>query len=213
MITGTRRAILEHLLDADANAVTLANRLDINISAIRNHLDAMELAGLVSSRREPAERGRPKRLYSLTPLALTLFPQKTAQVTAALLQTLNQSFDTKTINDLIRQSLRILWKQIFPDKPSGSLQDRLDQIVQALNAYGCYASLNQDQEFFVIVIRNFMFREVVNTAPPGIGGFFKREFLRQLKRIAGDVRVQWVGHIDFGDHIQRIRITPRRERE
>ncbi|MFX1565881.1 MAG: ArsR family transcriptional regulator, partial [Promethearchaeota archaeon] len=49
IVTGTRRLILESLLRTDANAVTLAENLGINISAIRGHLDVLELAGLITS--------------------------------------------------------------------------------------------------------------------------------------------------------------------
>ncbi|MFX1343455.1 MAG: ArsR family transcriptional regulator, partial [Promethearchaeota archaeon] len=85
-ISGTRRIILEALLVADANAVTLARQLEIHISAIRNHLDVLEAAGLVSSRHEHATRGRPKRTYFLSDTAHTLFPQQSARVFSLLLQ-------------------------------------------------------------------------------------------------------------------------------
>lgn len=211
-ITGTRRALLEHLLSADANAVTLAKHLGINTSAIRSHLDVLELAGLVSSRHEPATRGRPKRLYALTPLALTLFPQKSAQLASTILQAMVRSLDVKTLNALIRQIVRTLWQQILPEKPSGTLRDRLTHIIQALNVAGSYASLEEDQDAFVIVIRNFIFREVLNSVSSEISNRFTTEFLRELQRLLGPVHVQWSGTPELDDHLRRIHITSRRER-
>ncbi|MFX1577229.1 MAG: helix-turn-helix transcriptional regulator, partial [Promethearchaeota archaeon] len=102
VISGTRRAILECLLVQDANAVFLAEQLGINISAIRGHLDVLEIAGLVSSRHEQAKRGRPKRLYSLTLLAHSLFPNQTAQLFSALIHAIIRSLNVKTSNSLIR---------------------------------------------------------------------------------------------------------------
>ena len=210
-ITGTRRAILEHLLGTDANAVTLANHLRINISAIRSHLDVLEVAGLVSSRREPAARGRPKRLYTLTPLALTLFPQKNAHFISALFQAIERSLDTKTINALIGHTVKALWQQLLPEKPSGSLRDRLAAITQALNIAGSYASVKQEQGAFIIVIRNFIFREAFSTFSTTINSRINVQFLRELQRMLGPVWVEWTDTPTVGDHLRRIRVTPRKE--
>ena len=210
-ITGTRREILEHLLSSDANAVTLANQLGINISAIRSHLDVLEVAGLVSSRREPATRGRPKRLYTLTTFALTLFPQKSAHLISAIFQAMERSLDTKTINTLIRHSVQTLWQQILPEKPSGSLRDRLADVTQALTLAGSYASLEEDQDSFTIVIRNFIFREAFSNVSPAISSRLSLEFLRELQRMLGPVRAEWTDTPAVGDHLRRIRVTPRKE--
>jgi predicted ArsR family transcriptional regulator len=192
--------------------VTLAKHLGINISAIRSHLDVLELAGLVSSRREPATRGRPKRIYALTPLALTLFPQKSVQLISTILQAMERSLDAKTVNALIQQTAQSLWQQILPEKPSGSLRDQLAYIVQALNRAGSYASLEEDEDAFVIVIRNFIFREALNIVSPAMGSYFTTEFLRELRRMLGPVRVHWADTPELGNHLRRIRVKPRRER-
>ena len=209
IITGTRRDLLEQLLSADANAVTLASNLGINISAIRGHLDVLELAGLVSSRREPAARGRPKRAYTLTPFALTLFPQQSTQLISSLFQSMERSLDAKTVNTLIRQTVQTLWQQILPKKPRGNLRGRLLEIVEALNVVGSYASLEQKPESFTIVIRNFIFHEVLNEVPPSLGSRFTIEFLRQLARTLGSIQARWIDTPALGDHYRRIRITPR----
>ena len=209
IITGTRRDLLEQLLSADANAVTLASNLGINISAIRGHLDVLELAGLVSSRREPAARGRPKRAYTLTPFALTLFPQQSTQLISSLFQSMERSLDAKTVNTLIRQTVQTLWQQILPKKPRGNLRGRLLEIVEALNVVGSYASLEQKPESFTIVIRNFIFHEVLNEVPPSLGSRFTIEFLRQLERTLGSIQARWIDTPALGDHYRRIRITPR----
>lgn len=208
-ITGTRRDLLEQLLTADANAVKLASHLGINISAIRSHLDVLELAGLVSSRHEPAARGRPKRIYTLTAVALALFPQRSTQLTSALFQSMERSLDAKTVNTLIRHTVQTLWQEILPTKPSGNLRDQLLDIVEALNVVGSYASLEQERDSFTIVIRNFIFRETLNEMSPTLGNRFTTEFLRQLQRMIGPNKTQWIETPEQGDHQRRIRITPR----
>jgi predicted ArsR family transcriptional regulator len=171
----------------------------------------LEVAGLVSSRREPAARGRPKRIYTLTPFALTLFPQKSAHLISGVFQAMERSLDTKTINTLIRHTVQTLWQQILPEKPSGSLRDRLADVTQALTNTGGYASLEEEQGSFTIVVRNFIYREAFSTVSPRMSSRLSLEFLRELQRMLGPVRAEWIDIPAVGDHLRRIRITPRKE--
>ncbi len=211
LITDTRRVILEYLLGTDANAVTLSEHLRINISAIRGHLDVLELAGLVSSSFEHATRGRPKRLYSLTPQARNLFPQQTASIISTLLQILVQSFETKTFNSLIRQVVTSLWQQILPSKPSGSLQDRLDSVVDALDNFGFYASLELIADQFAIVVRNDVFRLALVTLPSEQIARFQQEFWNRLSRLVGEIRVKRTDLPEPSQHGFRVLVEERRK--
>lgn len=190
MISGTRRAILECLLVKDANAVFLAEELGISISAIRGHLDVLEIAGLVSSRHEQAKRGRPKRLYSLTPLAYSLFPTQTAKVFSALVHAIARQLNVKTTNSLIKQMITNLWHQILPETPSGSLSDQLFVVVQALDTFGFYASLEPADDQFVILIRNDVFRPTLQALPEDQAHYFQQEFWKRLKRIVKGIEVR-----------------------
>jgi predicted ArsR family transcriptional regulator len=211
IVTGTRRVLLEHLLASDANAVTLADQLEINISAVRSHLDVLEIAGLVSSRLEHARRGRPKRIYFLTPEAKSLFPQQTGPVITALIQAISRSLDVKTTNSLIRQLVDNLWKQILPEKPSGSLTHRIDIVVKGLNDFGFYSSLETTEKQYTIVIRNDVFREALEGFPAELANRFQQEFWNRLSRILGRVPVLQKKSLVPGDHSIRIVIEERRE--
>lgn len=211
LISGTRRLIIELLLKTDANAVTLAEQLSINISAVRGHLDVLEIAGLVSSRHEHATRGRPKRIYTLTQLAYNLFPDRTHQVISALVEVIVRSFDAKTTTTLIRQVVTRLWQVILPDKPTGSLQDRLATIVQALDNFGFYASFETIENQYAIVIQNDVFRSALITLPNAEATRFQQEFWKRLNRIVGGVQVQIIELTDSGQHGFRVVLEERRE--
>jgi len=211
LITGTRRVILEHLLEADANAVSLAENLNINISAIRGHLDVLELAGLISSSYEHAKRGRPKRIYSLTPLAYSLFPTQTTHIISTLIDVILRSFDEKTANSLIRQVVIELWGQILPKKPSGDLSDRLRGAVEALDRYGFYASLEPIDDQYGIVIRNDVFQPALSAIPAQQASLFRREFWKHLTRLIDGIRVHITEGSEPWSQGLRILIEERRK--
>ncbi len=210
LISGTRRRILEYLLKSDVNAVTLAELLNINISAIRSHLDVLEIAGLVSSRHEHANRGRPKRIYFLTELAYSLFPNQTNKVFSALIQAIIRSFDMKTTNSLIRRVIAQLWQEILPDKPSGSLQDQLAFIVQALDDFGFYASLESIKDQYAIVIRNDVFLSALSTLPKAQAVYFRKEFWNRLSRIVEGIHIRLAEPPDPNQHGFRVLVKEKK---
>lgn len=210
-ISGTRRTLLEYLLVSDANAVTLARQLGIHISAVRSHLDVLDAAGLVSSRHEHAKRGRPKRTYFLTDSARTLFPQQSTRVFSLLLQAVATSLGAKTSTSLIRQLVTSLWEQILPEKPSGTLKDRLRRVVHALDIFGFYASLEQLEDQFVIVLRNDVFSEAFSEVPRDLADQFYQEFWNHLARILERVQIQQREVTEPGEHGYRLYVVERRE--
>ena len=74
-VTGTRVRVVRSLLeDGPATAAVLADRLGLTAAAVRRHLDALIVDGQVEARErapygpDPRRgRGRPARVYSLTP--------------------------------------------------------------------------------------------------------------------------------------------------
>ncbi|MFX0077879.1 MAG: helix-turn-helix transcriptional regulator [Candidatus Hermodarchaeota archaeon] len=211
IIGGTRRTLLESLLVADANAVTLAQQLGVHISAVRSHLDVLEVAGLISSRHKHAKRGRPKRIYFLTASARTLFPQQSARIFSLLLQAIARSLGVKTSTSLIRQLVTSLWEQILPEKPSGTLKDRLSRVVHALDAFGFYASFKEFEGQFVIVLRNDVFGEAFSEVPQDLADQFYQEFWNHLARILERVQIQRREVSEPGEHGYQLYVVERGE--
>jgi predicted ArsR family transcriptional regulator len=69
----------------EARAETLASRLGITVQAVRQRLERLLADNLVSFSDHPRGRGRPRRLWSLTGRAASLFPDTHAQLTVDLI--------------------------------------------------------------------------------------------------------------------------------
>jgi DeoR family suf operon transcriptional repressor len=81
-----RRALLLALRrEGEASAETLASRLGITPSAVRQQLRGLAARDLVTHRDERAGPGRPRRRYRLGPAAQALFPSAQGDLGAELL--------------------------------------------------------------------------------------------------------------------------------
>ena len=69
----------------DAQAETLARRLRISVQAVRQRLERLLAEQLVEFVDQPSGRGRPRRMWSLTTQAVSLFPDTHAQLTVDLI--------------------------------------------------------------------------------------------------------------------------------
>ena len=86
-LPGTRRQLLEVLKRrGEARAEELAEALSVTVSAARQHLAALQAAGLVAYRELKGTPGRPKHVYHLTPAAEELFPKSYDELATELLE-------------------------------------------------------------------------------------------------------------------------------
>jgi predicted ArsR family transcriptional regulator len=69
----------------EAQAETVARRLGITVQAVRQRLDRLHSEDMVAFADRPHGRGRPRRLWWLTPRATALFPDTHAQLTVDLI--------------------------------------------------------------------------------------------------------------------------------
>ncbi|HMJ01976.1 MAG TPA: helix-turn-helix domain-containing protein [Conexibacter sp.] len=82
----TRRALLIALRKrGEARAEELAEQLDVTVSAVRQHLQGLAAADLVTHREERAGPGRPRHVYRLGAAAEALFPRSYGELTVELL--------------------------------------------------------------------------------------------------------------------------------
>src|SRR5215472_1323442 len=83
---GNRGRILEELAIAPRTARDLAQRLGIQESAARGHLERLEGRGLVVPRFQREGVGRPRKRYLLTNQGLELFPRRYELLLDAVLE-------------------------------------------------------------------------------------------------------------------------------
>lgn len=87
----------------EAQAATLARRLGISIQAVRQRLDRLLADDLVSFSDHSHGRGRPRRLWSLTPGAAGLFPDTHGQLTVDLIGSIRRELGESAFARLLRR--------------------------------------------------------------------------------------------------------------
>jgi DeoR family transcriptional regulator, suf operon transcriptional repressor len=85
-LPSTRRALLVALRKrGEARAEELAGELGITVSAVRQHLQGLAAADLVTHREDQPGPGRPRHVYQLGAAAEALFPRAYGELTVELL--------------------------------------------------------------------------------------------------------------------------------
>jgi predicted ArsR family transcriptional regulator len=103
-LTDAKRRIIERLKRAESiTASELAGEFGLTDTAIRQHLEALEAVGLVARAPGPAiGRGRPPVNWRVTPMAAELFPDRHADLTVELIQSIRQSLGEEALGEVIR---------------------------------------------------------------------------------------------------------------
>ena len=86
----TKGRILELLLQNYKNAAEIGDKLQIQKSAVRVHLDSMQAQGLVKSYFKIERYGRPRRIYELTESGRELFPRKYDMILSLILEKIEE---------------------------------------------------------------------------------------------------------------------------
>lgn len=134
-----RRRITEILKEHGAATVAeLAGQLGMAQVSVRHHLDILVVEDLVDltgvRRRDGA--GRPSQMYALTRNAMTLFPQRNAQLASSVLTELKAVLPQDAVRELL---IRVAEKTVLEaPKPSASqtLEERLEQVTGFLTLKG-----------------------------------------------------------------------------
>ena len=86
-----------------AQAETLARRLGVTVQAVRPRLERLLAEQLVAYSDRAHGRGRPRRLWSLTPGAASLFPDTHAQLTVDLIGTIRSELGEPALARLLER--------------------------------------------------------------------------------------------------------------
>lgn len=157
----TREQILEYLrLHPLARVNDLAQALQVTPSNIRHHLSLLQEAGLVVAAppARPARRGRPPQRYRLTPKAQSSHLEP---LTRALLTLLRQ-------HEALENRLDDLGALLLGEAPlpyPGNLRQRLQQILETLNALGYEAHWEAHQQGPLITFRRCPFATLRDDFP------------------------------------------------
>jgi len=102
-LSDTKHRIVERLKRVEsATATDLAAEFGLTDTALRQHLDALEAAGLVSrSKEEPTGRGRPPVHWQLAPAAASAFPDRHGELSVDLIGSVRSALGEDALDRVI----------------------------------------------------------------------------------------------------------------
>ena len=166
MSMDTKRMILIMLHDGPISIGEIANRLKIQKSAIRTHLESLRAEQTIKSYFKMEGLGRPKKIYEITDKGRELFPRKYDLILSLILQCLesNEGHEyvkkiTMAVADNIAQEIR---EKISSCPPN--LEDSVRILNLVSNEMGFMSSTcKEDDNTYSIISRNCIVHKVASS--------------------------------------------------
>ncbi len=161
----TKQKILKLLLEGSKSAGEVAEKLKIQKSAVRVHLESLQSLQAVRSKFKIEKLGRPKKLYELTEKGRESFPRKYDLFLNLVLEKIASKKgdnEAREIVELVAEDIAagIRTKIEKSDRPLG-LEQTLKIINDASNDMGFASSLSKDKEnSFCIQSKNCILHRV-----------------------------------------------------
>ncbi|BAB60560.1 hypothetical protein [Thermoplasma volcanium GSS1] len=165
----TKAKILEKLNISDLSLDQLSEILKINKTAVKEHMEFLEMRGYVSSYFKPSGTGRPKKFYKLTDKGISLFPKKYIEFTKLLVEEVEKDVGSYKLNGMLER----IAAKIISDTgwSSGDLRDmprdekirKLEEYVNMLNVLGYNATIDVYSDRVVISRHNCIFYDLAKT--------------------------------------------------
>ncbi len=173
----TRHQIVDYLREhGSATVDELCEALgNLTSVTVRHHLDILQAEGLiglpVAQRR--ATPGRPKYIYELSRQADALYPNNLIPFTYFLLEELRFVMGPRQLEVLMDGIARRMAGEYKLDGDDLTFGQKLDQVVDHLNAQGYEATWEPQQDSYALIMHNCPYWTVAKTQP-GICLFEKR---------------------------------------
>ena len=148
----TKQRILTLLkMNGGLTTKDLSDMLDISATAVRRHLNSLEVQHLVTHQTEQRGMGRPSCVYELTANASNVFPQSYAAFATDILENLLEMDGTEKLTELFerRQDKR---RHQYVSRTSGkTLSERVASLAQLLEGEGRMTTWEQlDDRRFIL---------------------------------------------------------------
>jgi len=158
MLATSKQRIVELLKrDGPLIAHNLAVRLGVTDVAIRQHLLALEAQGLVSQQPlKPSGRGRPAVVWSLTEASQSLFPDRHAELTVALLEATKRAVGEDGLDRIIDERARQQIEEYVSRLPGSeaTISGRVEALAKLRTAEGYMAETKTDDDGSVLLIEH-----------------------------------------------------------
>ena len=147
----TKQKILELLLhDVAMSAGEVSDRLQIQKSAARVHLESLKTVGAIKSKFQIEKMGRPKKVYELTEKGRELFPRKYDMFLNLVLNKIagikGEDEATEIVESVADDLAAGIRARISHENSGGNLESALRIINDASNEMGFVSSLEKDEK-------------------------------------------------------------------
>ena len=209
-LTDTKRRILDRLKRADTlTAPEVAADFDLTDTAVRQHLEALEQAGLVERTTSPPRgRGRPPVRWRLTPIASELFPDRHADLTVDLISAMREAVGEEGLERVIAgRTARQLaaYRKALPDPGRSSVKIRVRRLAEVRSAEGYLAEAVADGPDMLLLEHHCPICDAASTCQ----GLCRTELELFQEALGDDVTVTRTQHVLSGDLRCAYRISPR----
>ncbi len=204
----TRTKILAYLLGDELTALDLKERLQINESAVRKHMDKLEGKGLVEHHFKKVSKGRPKKLFSITDKGRGLFPRQMGLLVDGLFKALVSEYGEEEVGSLMEQVADNIYPYIVHSIMEEDPKERLEAAVENFEEMGFFCSLSSSGDAYTIEYKNCIFSDVSEE----YGKMVCRVHTSLMQRIVGDdVEIEHENSILQGDDncVQMIKLDDR----
>lgn len=140
----TRLAVLEAIKSQrQATVASLAQALNLTPISIRHHLNSLQGEGLIKVEVERQSVGRPRHVYTLTQAAQRYFPNNYHMLVGRLLDEMKATLSPEQIEQIIDNLAAHVAAQYRSKQPGGTLEQRLQRLVDILGAEGFMAAVQR----------------------------------------------------------------------
>ncbi|HJT48819.1 MAG TPA: ArsR family transcriptional regulator [Nitrososphaeraceae archaeon] len=146
----TKQRILEILLEGPMSLGEITDKLQIQKSAVRVHLESLQAEKAVESHFKIERLGRPRKIYHLTENGRELFPRKYDQVLSLILKKISETNGqeqakklVESVADDIAASIRY---EIEKSGSSGNFEESLKILNSISNAMGFASYITKEDD-------------------------------------------------------------------
>ncbi|HEU0041244.1 MAG TPA: helix-turn-helix domain-containing protein, partial [Jiangellaceae bacterium] len=138
---GTRRRVARSILEnGPSTAAALGKRLGLTPAAVRRHLDALLADGVIEGREERIYgrrgRGRPAKVFTLTPAGRDEFEQAYDDLAVGALRFLADTGGEEMVGAFVRTRLAALEERYRPVVAAAPADEQATVLAEALTADG-----------------------------------------------------------------------------
>jgi predicted ArsR family transcriptional regulator len=209
-MTDAKRRLVERLKRVDAaTASELAAEFDLTDTAVRQHLESLQEAGLVRRVVTPREagstqgRGRPAARWQLTSAAAAAFPDRHVDLSVELIESIRSELGEDALDRIIDARAKRQVDQYRSVVGHGAIPVRVRRLAEQRTAEGYLAEVTVDGGDLMLVEHHCP----ICTAASTCSGLCRSE-LDVFRAALGDgVHVERVQHVLAGDQRCAYRIT------